>query len=214
MARIISQIGVLAFAAVAAIGCSGPGLQPQLDELTREREELIREKMSLEGRLSAAEAREAAMQRELSARRGRSGPGSDLSLPEDLKGKGVTVRSRGSDTVIDLPSDVFFASGSATLTPAGQKALGQVADLVRKSYEGSMVRVEGHADSDPIRRTKSKYHCNWELSFERAHAVVHYLIDRAGFDPKHISADCFADTQPLDPKNKAKNRRVEIVVAR
>ena len=47
MARIISQIGVLAFAAVAAIGCSGPDLQPRVDELSREREDLIREKTSL-----------------------------------------------------------------------------------------------------------------------------------------------------------------------
>lgn len=214
MARIISRIGILVFAAVAAIGCSGPDLQPKVDELSREREDLIREKTSLEGRLSAAEAREAAMQRDLSAKGARSGRGGDLTLPDDLKGKGVSVRNRGNDTVIDLPSDVFFASGSATLTPAGQKALGQVSEIIRKSYQGSMVRVEGHADSDPIRRSKSKYHCNWELSFERAHAVVHYLIDRGGFDAKNISADCFGDNQPLDPKNKARNRRVEIVIAR
>lgn len=210
MAKIIA-LSFVAVSSLAAIGCGGPDLRPRVAELTREREDLIRERTSLEGRLSAAEAREAALQKDRAAR---SSSKSGLALSDSLKSKGVSVRDRGGDTVIDLPSDVFFASGSAKLTPAGEKALSEVSALVRTSHKGSMIRVEGHADSDPIRRTKSKYHCNWELSFERAHAVVHYLIDKGGFDAKHLSADCFGDTQPLDPKNKAKNRRVEIVVTR
>jgi len=210
MAKIIA-LSVIAITSLAgAVGCSGPDLQPRVDELTREREELIRDRTSLEARLTAAEAREAALQRDRVARSSKS----DMALSDSLKSKGVSIRDRGGDTVIDLPSDVFFSSGSAKLTGAGEKALSEVSDAVRKAHKGSMIRVEGHADSDPIRRTKSKYHCNWELSFERAHAVVHYLIDKAGFDAKLISADCFGDTQPLDPKNKAKNRRVEIVVSR
>jgi chemotaxis protein MotB len=206
MAKIIA----LSFVALAAIGCAGPDLKPRVAELTREREELLRERSSLEGRLSAAEAREAALVKDRSTRASKS----DLTLSDNLKSKGVSVRDRGGDTVIDLPSDVFFSSGSSKLTSAGEKALSEVSDLVRKSYKGSLIRVEGHADTDPIRRSKGKYHCNWELSFERAHAVVHYLIDKGGFDAKRLSADCFGDTQPVDPKNKAKNRRVEIVVAR
>lgn len=212
MAKLIalSVIAVSSFA--GAVGCSGPDLRPRVAELTREREDLIRERTSLEGRLSAAEAREAALQRSRTAKPAKSE--SDVTLTDSLKSKGVSVRNRGGDTVIDLPSDVFFASGSSKLTPAGGKALSEVSDVVRKSFKGSMIRVEGHADSDPIRRTKSKYHCNWELSFERAHAVVHFLIDKAGFDARHISAECYGDTQPLDAKNKSKNRRVEIVVSR
>lgn len=214
MARIIVGLGIAILSLGGAVGCAGPDLRPRVEELTREREELIRERMSLEGRLSAAEAREAALLRQRTSRTSNDGPAADLKLPDHLKAKGVTVRSRGGDTVIDLPSDVFFASGSAKLTPAGEKALGGLSELVRKTYKDSEVRVEGHADSDPIKRSKGKFHCNWELSFERAHAVVHYLIDKCGFDPKRLSADCFGDTQPIDPANKAKNRRVELVIAR
>jgi len=210
MAKIFTLSFVALTSLAGAIGCAGPDLRPKVAELTREREELIRERTSLEGRLSAAEAREAALQRSRSSKSEKS----DLSLTDNLKSKGVSLRDRGGDTVIDLPSDVFFSSGSAKLTAAGEKALGEVSDLVRQSYKGSMIRVEGHADSDPIKRSKGKYHCNWELSFERAHAVVHFLIDKAGFNPKHLSADCFGDTQPMDAKNKSKNRRVEIVVSR
>ena len=213
MAKIIA-LSIIAVSSLAgAIGCAGPNLQRRVDELTREREDLIRERTSLEGRLSASEAREAALQKSRATSSAKSEK-SDLALSDHLKSKGVSVRDRGGDTVIDLPSDVFFASGSSKLTGAGEKALAEVSEMVRKSYKGSMIRVEGHADSDPIKRSKGKYHCNWELSFERAHAVVHYLIDKGGFDAKRLSADCFGDTQPQDPKNKAKNRRVEIVVAR
>ena len=205
-------LSFVAVTALSAIGCAGPDLRPKIEELTREREDLIRDRQSLEGRLSAAEAREAALLRDraIQSKAGKS----DVTLTDNLKSKGLSVRSRGRDTVIDLPSDVFFASGSAKLTGAGEKALAELADSIRKAAKDSLIRVEGHADSDPIRRTKSKYHCNWELSFERAHAVVHYLIDKAGFDSRHISAESYGDTQPQDPKNKAKNRRVEIVVSR
>lgn len=210
MSKILTLSFVLVTSAAGLIGCGGPDLRPRVAELTREREELLREKTSLEGRLSAAEARESALQKDRASKPAKS----DVALSDGLKSKGISVRDRGGDTVIELPSDVFFASGSSKLTAAGEKALSEISGLVKKSHKGSMVRVEGHADSDPIKRSKGKYHCNWELSFERAHAVVHYLIDKGGFDAKHLSADCFGDTQPLDPKNKAKNRRVEIVVTR
>ena len=211
MTKILTLSFVLVTSAAGLIGCGGPDLRPRVAELTREREELLREKTSLEGRLSAAEARESALQKD---RASKPASKSDVALSDGLKSKGISVRDRGGDTVIELPSDVFFSSGSSKLTAAGEKALSEIAGSVRKAHKGSMIRVEGHADSDPIRRSKGKYHCNWELSFERAHAVVHYLIDKGGFDARHISAECYGDTQPQDPKNKAKNRRVEIVVSR
>jgi len=212
MAKIFALSFVVA-TALSAIGCAGPDLRPKLEELTREREDLIRERQSLEGRLSAAEAREAALLKDR-ASKSKVSEKSDLTLTDNLKSKGLSIRNRGGDTVIDLPSDVFFSSGSAKLTPAGEKALSELSETVKKASKDSLVCVEGHADSDPVRRSKAKFHCNWELSFERAHAVVHYLIDKANFDPKRLAVDCFGDTQPLDPKNKAKNRRVEIVVSR
>jgi flagellar motor protein MotB len=213
MSNVVAWILVVISALSGAIGCAGPDLRPRVDELTAEREDLIRERTALEGRLSAAEAREAALLRDRSTQKEAPAP-ADVKLTDALKAKGVSVRSRGNDTVIDLPSDVFFASGSSKLTPAGEKALAEVSATLKKSFKGSLVRVEGHADSDPVRRSKGKYHCNWELSFERAHAVVHYLIDKGGFDPKRLAVDCYGDTQPIDPKVKSKNRRVEIVVDR
>ncbi|MBI4566696.1 MAG: OmpA family protein [Planctomycetes bacterium] len=214
MTRTIATLAVVVAAAMTALGCAGAKMDMRLQELSREREDLIRRNTTLEAQLAASEAREAELKRDMASRKASAPAGPEMTLPEDLKGRGIQLRRRGNDTVIDLPSDVFFASGSSKLTTEGERTLAKVADMIRSSYRGSMIRVEGHADSDPIRRTKSKYHCNWDLSFERAHAVVHYLIEKAKFDPRHLVADCYGEYQPVDPKNKAKNRRVEIVVAR
>ena len=91
--------------------------------------------------------------------------------------------------------------------------MAEVTSALKKSFKNSFVRVEGHADSDPIRRTKGKYHCNWELSFERSHAVTHFLVEKGRFDPSRVVCEAHGEFHPADPSNKAKNRRVEIVIA-
>jgi len=205
----------LALSCAAAVGCAGPDLQHRVDELTREQEDLQRQKSQTEADLLACKARCDALERERRAapRPGAAGVASTpYEVPGDLKGK-VDIRKRGNDTVIDIPSDVFFASGSSTLSRDGDKTMSQVADYIRKNHSSGLIRVEGHSDTDPIRRTKSKYHCNWELSFERAHAVVHFLVEKGKFDPHRVVCESYGQYHPQDPANKSKNRRVEIVIA-
>jgi chemotaxis protein MotB len=52
---------------------------------------------------------------------------------------------------------------------------------------------------------------NWELSAARALTVVHYLQDDAKLDPSRLAAVAFGQYRPVS-KNKAKNRRIEIVL--
>jgi flagellar motor protein MotB len=201
----------LAVSAFAAVGCVSPNLQLKLDEVTREKEEVERQKAEVEADLLACKARCDSLERSRGAGGARP-PAAALDMPGDLKGK-VDIRRRGSDTVIDVPSDVFFASGSATLNASGDRTMGQICDFIRKNHPNGLVRVEGHSDSDPIRRTKSRYHCNWELSFERAHAVMHYLVDKGRLDPHRVVCEAYGEFHPQEPGNKSKNRRVEIVIA-
>jgi len=195
---------------LAAAGCASGNLQMRLDDLNRECADLKRDKAAVEAELLACQAR-----CEMLERRGgtRAAAPSSVDVPDELKGK-VDIRRRGSDTAIGLPSDVFFSSGSSNFTASSERTMGQVLDYIRKNHPGGMIRVEGHSDSDPIRRTKNKYHCNWELSFERAHAVVHYLIEKGKFDPRRVVCEAYGEFQPQDPADKSKNRRVEIVIAR
>ncbi|MBI2901173.1 MAG: OmpA family protein [Planctomycetes bacterium] len=212
-------LSLAAAAAFGAVGCSsGPDLKARCEELGRENEDLQRRNTQLEGQLSASEAKVQAMERETSSRRNgpmRSGEKTnEYPLPEDLGRNGISVRGRGNETVIELPSDLFFASGSATLSAGGEKALASVCAMLRKQYPAGLIRIDGHTDSDPIRKTKNRFHCNFDLGFERAHQVAHYLVDRGGVDPHRIVCETFGANLPRDSKNKAKNRRVEIVIAR
>ena len=194
-------------AAVSAWGCAQPGLEMRVDELCREREELTRQNLDLENRLAEAASREEGLQKEIEAAKARV-----PEIPADLQARGVKVKDRGDGQAIELPSEVFFASGSAKLTEAGEKALAEVAGALKKADDGAVIRVEGHTDSDPVH--KAKVHCNWELSFQRAHAVLHYLVDKAGFDPHKLVCESFGEYRPQDPENKSRNRRVELVMSK
>jgi chemotaxis protein MotB len=113
-------------------------------------------------------------------------------------------------------SDVLFPVDGATMTPAGQGQIGDIATAVKGIMKeippniAWMLRVDGHADSQPI--TSGPYKSNWELSAERAIAVVQLLI-QDGVPADHLAATAFADTQPIDPAHTpeayAKNRRIE-----
>jgi flagellar motor protein MotB len=199
MAKKIVALLSLALCAAAAVGCSsGADLQGRIDELTREQEEMQRQKEALERdrnvRPSAAPA--------------------PVVTPVPADPDGMDIRRRGNDTVINIPSDLFFASGSATLNGGGERSMAKIAEYIRKNSGGGLIRVEGHSDSDPIRRTKGKFHCNWDLSFQRAHAVMHFLVDKGNVDQHRVVCEAFGDSQPQSTTDKSKNRRVEIVIAR
>ncbi|HEX7900106.1 MAG TPA: OmpA family protein [Planctomycetota bacterium] len=205
----------LAFAAASAVGCAATDWQAKAEQLQRDNEDLERQKAKLEADHLAAQARVDFLERNrvVVAPGAKAGvTPAPYEMPSDLDGK-VEIRRRGNDTVIDVPSDVFFASGSSTLSREGDKAMGSIVDYIKKRHPGGLIRVEGHSDSDPIRRTKSKYHCNWELSFERSHAVTHFLVEKGRFDPSRVVCEAHGEFHPVDPSNKAKNRRVEIVIA-
>jgi chemotaxis protein MotB len=113
-------------------------------------------------------------------------------------------------------SDVLFPVNSADLTSAGQGQIGDIATAVKSivseipSGISWMLRVDGHADSQPI--TSGQYQNNWQLSAARAIAVVQLLI-QDGVPADHLAATAFGDTYPIDPAHTAaayaKNRRIE-----
>ena len=86
-------------------------------------------------------------------------------------------------------------------------------ELINTQYAGSRVRVEGHTDSDPIRR--SPWASNQALSLARAQAVKELMV-KAGVSSGSIDAVGLGATVPLEHANtkqaKAANRRVEIYI--
>ena len=78
-----------------------------------------------------------------------------------------------------------------------------------------MISIEGHTDNLPIH--SERYPSNWELSTSRAVNVLRYFIEKGGISQKRISAVGMGEFQPIaendTPENRAKNRRVEIVLS-
>jgi chemotaxis protein MotB len=208
----IAKLTVIVASAASAVGCASGPDPAVFDQMSAERDDLRSKNTDLEGQLAATEAKCSALERELASRR--SSEKNDVKLTDEMTNKGVRLSQRNGDTVIDVPSDVFFASGQSTLSRDGERILGEVGSILKKQFPGSVIRIEGHADADPIRSTKGKYHCNWELSFERAHAVAHYLVDKGRLEPARLVCEAHGEHHPAEPGNKAKNRRVEIVLSR
>lgn len=126
---------------------------------------------------------------------------------EQIGGLETTI-NRSGNTVVHLPSDVFFDSGQATLKSSAKTSLDKVVAALKNKFSGKKIVVEGHTDSQPIR--VSKWASNQELSEARADAVKKYLVQH-GVSAGRISTRGLGDTKPRG-SDMAKNRRVELVV--
>jgi hypothetical protein len=69
-----------------------------------------------------------------------------------------------------------------------------------------------------LRLTLLSFPSNWELSTKRATNVLKYLLEELKFDPKRLTAAGYGEWHPVapndTPENKAKNRRVDLIVRR
>jgi flagellar motor protein MotB len=78
----------------------------------------------------------------------------------------------------------------------------------------SLIVVEGHADSTPIKSGGGGTSSDKKaLSLQRAEAIAR-LLEEEGVDPARIAIAGYGDTRPLAPNTtedgRAENRRVEI----
>ncbi len=138
------------------------------------------------------------------------------SMEERLRGTGVSVRVKEGHISVVLPSSILFNSGQTVLKKQATSSLTKVCNVLKKDFPDEIIRIEGHTDSDPVKRTKKVYKSNWELSTARAANVLHFLVDNCHLDPKKLYIAGYGKYQPVSSNNnksgKKKNRRVEIVV--
>ena len=122
------------------------------------------------------------------------------------------AEKENGDIVITIPDQLLFNSGEATIR---QEALPFLKGLSAAMLElDRHVRIEGHTDNVPIRT--AQFPSNWDLSAARAVIVVRVLGELYGVPTGHLTAVGHADTRPvtanLSPEQRAKNRRVEVVI--
>ena len=125
-------------------------------------------------------------------------------------GIGVAINENGA--LITLEDSLLFKVGVAEIEPGGFEVLNKVIKGV--DMIASHIRVEGHTDNLPIKT--EKFPSNWELSTARAVNVLKYFIYTGNIPAKIISAVGYGASKPvcnnLTAENRAKNRRVDIVL--
>jgi chemotaxis protein MotB len=136
-----------------------------------------------------------------------------------IKDQNLQAQVSASDTdrgvAITLNDLFLFDLGKADLKAASSPVLQKLASLFPTL--NSKVSIEGHTDNLPL-ATGSPFKDNWGLSFARSLSVLRYFSDTAGLDNNKFIATAYADTMPKvnndSDENRAKNRRVEIIVLR
>jgi len=200
--------------AVLAAGCTNvKELQAQVADLNSQLADAQAERDRIQDEAQALRQQNQAMSERLNLAQQSLG---EMEALRRKLGGDVSLSVKGGFITMELPDKVLYKSGEAKLTEKGKETLRRVASALNTEFAGEMVRVEGHTDSDPIRRTKDLYKSNWELSAARALEVVHFLTEQADVDPARIHAAAFGQHQPVAPNtsaaNKQANRRVAVVI--
>lgn len=207
-------IGIgLVLAAVVLSGCNNTLKEEHallMEENQDLRAQLEDRNMALESATSRARERESEasrLRRELEEARRRAEREPERGRHGFEGIAGVTGERGAGEVTATIESDLLFAPGSATLTSGAKQALNQVAQVLNAQYAGRPVRVAGHTDPDPIRR--SGFKSNYHLGFERAFAVREHLIER-GVSANRLYLASHGPHRGKDTKQKS--RRVEIIV--
>lgn len=112
---------------------------------------------------------------------------------------------------IELWDSFLFGNDNAQLDQSSLPLVDAVAKVLTEHAEIELVVIEGHTDD-----RGSQAH-NQKLSAARAHAVMAALTAR-GIAASRLQAVGYGPTRPLvandTPENRAKNRRVELHIAR
>ncbi len=132
-------------------------------------------------------------------------------IASQFKKEETFVENTETEVTVGLSSAVTFASGDATLSPAGRDALVRAAAILAKLP--NTIRVEGHTDDVPMRG--GRFSSNWHLSAARAQSVVRLLMEE-GVNPRSLQVVGFGEVRPRQPnatdEGRAANRRIEIKI--
>ena len=138
------------------------------------------------------------------------------SLANDLtpaiKSGEIQVNMTERGLVVSFAQATLFPSGEDVISVNAYDRIGKVAAAVARMP--NRIRLEGHTDALPI--NTARFHSNWDLSSARAIALLKIMTDQFGVPPGKLSIAGYADTAPVasndTEKNRAKNRRVDIVI--
>jgi len=184
-------------------------LQDREDALIALEKDLIKRSADLESRSARVEELE-----DLLASRERAAEALRKRLERALlgfEGRGLKVEQRNGKVYVSLEAELLFPSGSAEVDGKGRDLLAQLGAVIAEQH-GLEIIIEGHTDSDNL-VSPNFPHNNWELSVLRATSVLAIIRDQPGVDPAILTASGRSEYHPVDPKDKSRNRRIEVILA-
>lgn len=127
---------------------------------------------------------------------------------------GLTVSQKNGKVYVSLEEQLLFASGSTIVDQKGEMAIKQLAKVLEKNADINVL-IEGHTDNVPIKGGVIKD--NWDLSVQRATAVVRIINSNSKVAPIRLTAAGRGEFVPVDNGNsveaRKKNRRIEIILS-
>jgi chemotaxis protein MotB len=135
------------------------------------------------------------------------------ALEEEIVAGEIEVETEGRKIIIRIREKGSFKSGSHELADDYFDVMDEIRGVLMQ--KPGKIQVQGHTDNIPIRRSP-RYRSNWELSTARAISVAEELMKDGEINQRRFEIAGMADTQPLvdntTKENRARNRRVEIVI--
>lgn len=135
-----------------------------------------------------------------------------LAMKQEIGRGKIAVETTGNTVIIRLSEEVAFPPGSDQVSPQIKDIVQRLGPALRDTT--GTIMVTGHTDDLPI--SSSEFASNWELSADRAVAVVHEIIQHTGIAENRFAAVGHGSTRPMapndTPENRARNRRVEITI--
>ena len=133
----------------------------------------------------------------------------EQELRQQLVNSGVSVTRNGNTIILNMPSNVTFATDQDALNPAFFQVLDSVAIVLNK-YPRTLLDIDGHTDS------VGDVGYNQQLSERRAISVARYLNSRQ-VDSRRLQVIGFGETRPIadnaTDQGRAANRRVEVRIS-
>ena len=137
----------------------------------------------------------------------------EKQLEEEIKMGDIRLKKSRNRLIINIDDRISFDSGKSNLKKEVLPALKKIREILSQYPEYNII-IEGHTDDVPI-KTK-QFRDNWQLSTERALAVLDYILEDPTLKPERFSATGCGKFRPVVPndskENRSLNRRVDIIV--
>ncbi len=135
-------------------------------------------------------------------------------LPNGLNDDDIAVNIEGTKVFISINNKILFNSGSYRISQRAASILKKVGVVVNE-YPNMDVMVEGHTDNQVVVKGAAVKD-NWDLSVQRAAAVVRELQTKYDVLPSRLIAAGRSQFAPVvennSASNRSKNRRTKIII--